>query len=73
MTQDLEKRMRELCRRIGEAPTSDFEALIADLKLLLQEHTLKLENLITAQKLLLQAASSTEAPQEPPAPKLKTA
>ncbi len=73
MTQDLEKRMRELCRRIGEAPSSEFENLIADLKLLLQEHTLKLENLITAQQLLLQAAGGVEGPQEPPEPKLKTA
>ena len=72
MTQDLEKRMRELCIRISEAPSSDFENLIADLKLLLQEHTLKLENLITAQKLLLQAAA-TETSQEPHEPKLKTA
>lgn len=73
MTQDLERRMRELCKRIGEAPSTDFEGLIADLKLLLQEHTLKLENLITAQQLLMNAATSIETPQEPPGPKLKTA
>ena len=64
--------MRELCKRIGEAPSTDFEGLIADLKLLLQEHTLKLENLITAQQLLMNAASM-EAPQQPPEPKRKTA
>ena len=65
--------MRELCKLIGEAPSADFEVLIADLKLLLQEHTLKLENLITAQKLLLHAAGATEASQQPPEPKRKTA
>ncbi len=53
MPPELEKRLRALCAHIVSAEQPEFEKLLAELKLLLQEHTLKLENLIAQQTLLL--------------------
>lgn len=74
MTQDVHDRMLELCKRISEARGSDLEALISDLKLLLQEHSLKLENMVSIQKLLLmQSADRRAESKDPPEPRLKRA
>ena len=72
MTQDVENRIRELCALITDARPEDFPQLIADLKSLLSEHSLKLENLIAAQRLML-AQTDSPPKEELPEPKLKTA
>ncbi len=75
MTEDVENRIRELCTLIATAKEGDFYRLLDELKLVLHEHSLKLENLIAAQRLLLMgpAAGSGSQSKEPREPKSKTA
>ena len=60
MPPELEERVRELCAQIiVAAEQTEFGTLVEELKLLLHEHTLALENLVTEQALLIGLGTAT--------------